>query len=107
SRYSHEYPRDVPLLSAVRAVCGTHDRPRLRRDSRGQRGDLRHRRARPRRSTARGQQQQQEEEAGGRQVWFESLYQGAVFPLRRGDKLAATTTGDKFLDLHGAGQAYF
>ncbi|NXX37558.1 TNFA factor, partial [Nicator chloris] len=40
-------------------------------------------------------------------LWAESLYQGAVFQLRRGDQLAATTTAGRFLDLHGAGQAYF
>uniref|UniRef100_A0A8C3QZ81 Lymphotoxin-alpha n=1 Tax=Cyanoderma ruficeps TaxID=181631 RepID=A0A8C3QZ81_9PASS len=40
-------------------------------------------------------------------LWAESLYQGAVFLLRRGDQLAATTTAGRFLDLHGAGQAYF
>ncbi|XP_057245379.1 tumor necrosis factor-like, partial [Malurus melanocephalus] len=40
-------------------------------------------------------------------LWVESLYQGAVFQLRRGDQLAATTTAGRFLDLHGAGQAYF
>ncbi|NXU64641.1 TNFA factor, partial [Horornis vulcanius] len=40
-------------------------------------------------------------------LWAESLYQGAVFQLRRGDQLAATATAGRFLDLHGAGQAYF
>ncbi|XP_048148987.1 lymphotoxin-alpha-like [Corvus hawaiiensis] len=40
-------------------------------------------------------------------LWVESLYQGAVFQLRRGDQLAATTSAGRFLDLHGAGQAYF
>ncbi|NXB31344.1 TNFA factor, partial [Eulacestoma nigropectus] len=40
-------------------------------------------------------------------LWAESLYQGAVFQLRRGDQLAATTSAGRFLDLHGAGQAYF
>ncbi|NXV54790.1 TNFA factor, partial [Molothrus ater] len=43
--------------------------------------------------------------AGG--LWAETLYQGAVFQLRRGDQLAATTSAGRFLDLHGAGQAYF
>ncbi|NXY26800.1 TNFA factor, partial [Atrichornis clamosus] len=43
--------------------------------------------------------------AGG--LWVESLYQGAVFQLRRGDRLAATTSPSRFLDLHGAGRAYF
>ncbi|XP_053907961.1 tumor necrosis factor isoform X2 [Cuculus canorus] len=82
SRFSQEYPRDVPLLSAVRSVCpGARPRRRRRRD--------------------------EEEEDEGRQLWFESLYQGAVFQLRRGDQLAATTTSGRFLDLHGGGQAYF
>ncbi|NXL72273.1 TNFA factor, partial [Leptocoma aspasia] len=40
-------------------------------------------------------------------LWAESLYQGAVFQLRRGDQLAATTSAGPFLDLHGEGQAYF
>ncbi|XP_057271531.1 lymphotoxin-alpha-like [Pezoporus wallicus] len=66
SRYSQEYPQDVPLLTAVRSVC-----------------------------------------AGGDGLWVESLYQGAVFQLRRGDQLAATTTAGRFLDLHGGGRAYF
>ncbi|NXG03615.1 TNFA factor, partial [Sakesphorus luctuosus] len=69
SRFSQEYPRDVPLLRAARSVCG----------ARGPRGGL----------------------------WVESLYQGAVFQLRRGDQIAATTSAGAFLDLHGAGQAYF
>ncbi|XP_061216432.1 lymphotoxin-alpha-like [Neopsephotus bourkii] len=67
SRYSQEYPKDVPLLTAVRSV------------GRGCPDGL----------------------------WFESLYQGAVFQLRRGDQLAATTTAGRFLDLHGGGRAYF
>ncbi|NWR40694.1 TNFB protein, partial [Tachuris rubrigastra] len=40
-------------------------------------------------------------------LWVDSLYQGAVFRLRRGDRLAATTSAGRFLDLHGAGRAYF
>ncbi|NXM83703.1 TNFB protein, partial [Oenanthe oenanthe] len=40
-------------------------------------------------------------------LWAETLYQGAVFLLRRGDQLAATTSAGRYLDLHGAGQAYF
>uniref|UniRef100_A0A8U8BYR0 Lymphotoxin-alpha n=1 Tax=Geospiza parvula TaxID=87175 RepID=A0A8U8BYR0_GEOPR len=40
-------------------------------------------------------------------LWAETLYQGAVFQLRRGDRLAATASAGRFLDLHGAGQAYF
>ncbi|NXQ52123.1 TNFA factor, partial [Anthoscopus minutus] len=40
-------------------------------------------------------------------LWAESLYQGAVFQLRRGDQLAATTSAGRFLGMHGAGQAYF
>ncbi|NXR84637.1 TNFA factor, partial [Pycnonotus jocosus] len=40
-------------------------------------------------------------------LWAETLYQGAVFQLRRGDQLAATATAGRFLDLHGGGQAYF
>ncbi|XP_074385921.1 LOW QUALITY PROTEIN: uncharacterized protein LOC141725795 [Zonotrichia albicollis] len=40
-------------------------------------------------------------------LWAETLYQGAVFQLRRGDRLAATTSAGRFLDLHGAGHAYF
>ncbi|NWH79856.1 TNFA factor, partial [Piaya cayana] len=77
SRFSQEYPRDVPLLSAARSVCPGTPRERRRRRQPGQ------------------------------QLWFESLYQGAVFQLRRGDQLAATTTAGRFLDLHGGGQAYF
>ncbi|NWW78226.1 TNFA factor, partial [Climacteris rufus] len=68
SRFSREYPRDVPLLRAARSVCHGNG-------------------------------------SGG--LWAESLYQGAVFRLRRGDQLAATTSAGRFLDLHGAGQAYF
>ncbi|NXT64985.1 TNFA factor, partial [Chaetops frenatus] len=45
--------------------------------------------------------------ARGGGLWLESLYQGAVFQLRRGDQLAASTSAGRFLDLHGAGQAYF
>ncbi|XP_062479380.1 tumor necrosis factor-like, partial [Pezoporus occidentalis] len=71
SRYSQEYPRDVPLLTAVRSVL---QHPRCCR---------------------------------GDGLWVESLYQGAVFQLRRGDQLAATTTAARFLDLHGEGRAYF
>ncbi|XP_041314158.1 tumor necrosis factor-like, partial [Pyrgilauda ruficollis] len=44
---------------------------------------------------------------GGGGLWAETLYQGAVFQLRRGDQLAATTSPGRFLDLHGPGQAYF
>ncbi|NWY34462.1 TNFA factor, partial [Pheucticus melanocephalus] len=33
-------------------------------------------------------------------LWAETLYQGAVFQLRRGDRLAATTSAGRFLDLH-------
>ncbi|XP_068779999.1 tumor necrosis factor-like isoform X2 [Struthio camelus] len=91
SRFSEEYPRDVPLLTAVRSVCpggggggGRRRRRRRRGDGDGDGG-----------------------EDDGRQLWFESLYQGAVFQLRRGDQLAATTTAERFLDLHGGGQAYF
>ncbi|XP_072703912.1 tumor necrosis factor-like [Ciconia boyciana] len=85
SRFSEEYPRDVPLLTAVRSVCpGAGARRRRRR-----------------------RDEEEEEEEEGRQLWFESLYQGAVFQLRRGDQLAATTTAGRFLDLHGGGQAYF
>ncbi|XP_039556418.1 tumor necrosis factor-like, partial [Passer montanus] len=40
-------------------------------------------------------------------LWAETLYQGAVFQLRRGDQLAATASAGRFLDLHGPGQAYF
>ncbi|NXX85960.1 TNFA factor, partial [Urocolius indicus] len=78
-RLSDEYPRDVPLLRAVRSACG----------GRG-----------PHRGPKRGPK-------AGRRLWFESLYQGAVFQLRRGDRLAATTTAGRFLDLHGGGAAYF
>ncbi|XP_067172984.1 tumor necrosis factor-like [Apteryx mantelli] len=95
SRFSEEYPRDVPLLTAVRSVCpggGPGGRRRRRRrggdDGGGAGGD-------------------DDDDDGGRQLWFESLYQGAVFQLRRGDQLAATTTAERFLDLHGGGQAYF
>ncbi|NXF00402.1 TNFB protein, partial [Menura novaehollandiae] len=55
SRFSREYPRDVPLLRAARSVC------------------------RPGAGGGTG------EGAGG--LWVESLYQGAVFQLRRGDQL--------------------
>ncbi|NXW95825.1 TNFA factor, partial [Alopecoenas beccarii] len=73
SRFSQEYPQDVPLLSAARSVC---------------RGGRRRQRGVSRDQSERG-------------VWFESLYQGAVFQLRRGDQLAATATAGRFLDLHG------
>ncbi|NXU92560.1 TNFA factor, partial [Xiphorhynchus elegans] len=78
SRFSQEYPRDVPLLRAARSVCA-------HRGSRGSRGAA----------------------GGSGGLWVESLYQGAVFQLRRGDQLAATTSAGRFLDLHGGGQAYF
>ncbi|NXX09379.1 TNFA factor, partial [Larus smithsonianus] len=91
SRFSQEYPRDVPLLTAVRSVCPGAGGGRRRRRRRRRRDD----------------DEEEEEEAEGRQLWFESLYQGAVFQLRRGDQLAATTTAGRFLDLHGGGQAYF
>ncbi|XP_074786531.1 tumor necrosis factor [Athene noctua] len=98
SRFSEEYPRDVPLLSAVRSVCGGG-------------GGRRRRRRRRRRRDEEDEDEEEEEEGGrgeeGRHLWFESLYQGAVFQLRRGDQLAATTTAGRFLDLHGGGQAYF
>ncbi|NXV25221.1 TNFA factor, partial [Cepphus grylle] len=97
SRFSQEYPRDVPLLTAVRSVCpGAGGRHRHRR----------HRRRRRRDEEDDGDEEEEEEDEG-RQLWFESLYQGAVFQLRRGDQLAATTTAGRFLDLHGGGQAYF
>ncbi|NXP74907.1 TNFA factor, partial [Ramphastos sulfuratus] len=92
SRFSEEYPRDVPLLSAVRSVCT------------GTGGGRRRRRRRRRRDPKRGEEEEEEAGGGGeaeRQPWFESLYQGAVFQLRRGDRLEATTTPGRFLDLHG------
>ncbi|KAF1558440.1 Tumor necrosis factor, partial [Eudyptes schlegeli] len=92
SRFSEEYPRDVPLLTAVRSVC----------PGGGRRG-----RRRRREEEEEEEEEGEEEEGEGRQLWFESLYQGAVFQLRRGDQLAATTTAGRFLDLHGGGQAYF
>ncbi|XP_062454522.1 tumor necrosis factor-like [Rhea pennata] len=90
SRFSEEYPRDVPLLTAVRSVCPGGPGRRRRRRRRG--GD---------------DDDDGDGDGDGRQLWFESLYQGAVFQLRRGDQLAATTTAERFLDLHGGGQAYF
>ncbi|NWZ60903.1 TNFA factor, partial [Haliaeetus albicilla] len=90
SRFSEEYPRDVPLLTAVRSVCPGGGRRRQQRRRRRRR-----------------EEEEEEDDDEGRQLWFESLYQGAVFQLRRGDQLAATTTAGRFLDLHGGGQAYF
>ncbi|NXD74814.1 TNFA factor, partial [Eolophus roseicapillus] len=81
SRYSREYPRDVPLLAAARSVCAGRRRRDRRREYR--------------------------EYRDADEPWFESLYQGAVFQLRRGDQLAATATAGRFLDLHGGGRAYF
>ncbi|XP_040550780.1 LOW QUALITY PROTEIN: tumor necrosis factor [Gallus gallus] len=88
SRFSEEYPKDVPLLTAVRSVCpgegGRGGRRRRKRRGGGGGGD-----------------------GGGGGPWFESLYQGAVFLLRGGDELEATTSTAQYLDLHGGGSAYF
>ncbi|NWZ88871.1 TNFA factor, partial [Poecile atricapillus] len=90
SRLSPEYPRDVPLLRAARSVCRDRHRDQHRERHRERHRDHREHRHRDPRGP-----------------WSESLYQGAVFQLRRGDQLAATASGGQFLDLHGTGQVYF
>ncbi|XP_061300245.1 lymphotoxin-alpha-like [Pezoporus flaviventris] len=109
SRYSQEYPQDVPLLTAVRSVCAGCHRDR-RRCCYGDRrcrchGDRRCRCHGDRRRRCHGDRHPRCCRGDG--LWVESLYQGAVFQLRRGDQLAATTTAGRFLDLHGGGRAYF
>ncbi|XP_033929494.1 LOW QUALITY PROTEIN: tumor necrosis factor [Melopsittacus undulatus] len=96
SRYSQEYPKDVTLLTAVRSV---------RRECRGGGAALPWRRGD---ALSWGRCHGDGHRCcHGDGLWFESLYQGAVFQLRRGDQLAATTTAGRFLDLHGGGGAYF
>ena len=92
SRFSEEYPKDVPLLSAVRSVCPIEG-------GRGGRGRRR------RRLGGGGGAAEGRRDGGG--LWFESLHQGAVFLLRGGDELEATTSTAQYLDLHGGGSAYF
>ncbi|XP_074873799.1 tumor necrosis factor [Carettochelys insculpta] len=40
-------------------------------------------------------------------VWFESIYQGAVFQLTRGDEISSEIESAEHLDLNSNGQVYF
>nr|XP_060617055.1 tumor necrosis factor-like [Anolis sagrei ordinatus]XP_060617057.1 tumor necrosis factor-like [Anolis sagrei ordinatus] len=40
-------------------------------------------------------------------IWFESIYQGAVFKLHKGDRLWSKTNAMEYLDLDRQGQIYF
>uniref|UniRef100_A0A8D0C4W2 Tumor necrosis factor n=1 Tax=Salvator merianae TaxID=96440 RepID=A0A8D0C4W2_SALMN len=40
-------------------------------------------------------------------LWFESIYQGAVFKLKKGDRLWSRTDKPEYLDLTRRGQVYF
>ncbi|XP_060617058.2 tumor necrosis factor [Anolis sagrei] len=40
-------------------------------------------------------------------MWFESIYQGAVFKLHKGDRLWSKTNAVEYLDLDQQGQIYF
>lgn len=40
-------------------------------------------------------------------LWFESIYQGGVFQLQKGDRLLSSTQSAKYLNLEREGQVYF
>uniref|UniRef100_A0A8C8RF61 Tumor necrosis factor n=1 Tax=Pelusios castaneus TaxID=367368 RepID=A0A8C8RF61_9SAUR len=40
-------------------------------------------------------------------VWFESIYQGAVFQLTKGDEISSEIDSAQYLDLDSNGQVYF
>ncbi|XP_067416341.1 tumor necrosis factor [Emydura macquarii macquarii] len=40
-------------------------------------------------------------------VWFESIYQGAVFQLTKGDEISSEIDSAKYLDMDSNGQVYF
>lgn len=40
-------------------------------------------------------------------MWFESIYQGAIFQLTRGDRLTSKTAETQYLDFTREGQLYF
>uniref|UniRef100_A0A8C3HT71 Tumor necrosis factor n=1 Tax=Chrysemys picta bellii TaxID=8478 RepID=A0A8C3HT71_CHRPI len=40
-------------------------------------------------------------------VWFESIYQGAVFQLMKGDEISSEIDSAQYLDLDSNGQVYF
>ncbi|XP_053154816.1 tumor necrosis factor-like [Hemicordylus capensis] len=42
-----------------------------------------------------------------KKLWFESIYQGAVFKLMKGDRLWSQTESAQYLDLDRQGQIYF
>ncbi|XP_042308494.1 tumor necrosis factor-like [Sceloporus undulatus] len=44
---------------------------------------------------------------GQKRLWFESIYQGAVFQLYKGDRLWSKTESFEFLNLERQGQIYF
>ncbi|XP_020633122.2 tumor necrosis factor [Pogona vitticeps] len=44
---------------------------------------------------------------GKSKLWFESIYQGAVFKLHKGDRLWSKTDSLEYLDLTRQGQIYF
>ncbi|KAH0630485.1 hypothetical protein JD844_013544 [Phrynosoma platyrhinos] len=44
---------------------------------------------------------------GQKRMWFEPIYQGAVFQLYKGDRLWSKTESFEFLDLERQGQIYF
>nr|XP_028576894.1 tumor necrosis factor-like [Podarcis muralis] len=44
---------------------------------------------------------------GQKSLWFESIYQGAVFRLNKGDRLWSKTESPQYLDFAQQGQIYF
>ncbi|XP_015681363.1 tumor necrosis factor-like [Protobothrops mucrosquamatus] len=48
-----------------------------------------------------------EDASSDKKLWFESIYQGAVFKLNRGDRLLSKTNLPEFLDFTHSTQIYF
>ncbi|TFJ96063.1 ephrin-B2a-like [Platysternon megacephalum] len=71
-RYSVEYPKDIPLLMAIKSFC---EGPKAGKNEEG--------------------------------VQFESIYQGAVFQLMKGDEISSEIDSAQYLDLDSNGQVYF
>uniref|UniRef100_A0A8C6VLQ6 Tumor necrosis factor n=1 Tax=Naja naja TaxID=35670 RepID=A0A8C6VLQ6_NAJNA len=48
-----------------------------------------------------------EEVSSNKKLWFESIYQGAVFQLNKGDRLMSKTNFPEYLDFTHSTQIYF
>ncbi|KAM6472744.1 tumor necrosis factor-like [Liasis olivaceus] len=48
-----------------------------------------------------------EDSSSSKKLWFESIYQGAVFKLNKGDRLWSKTDSPEFLDFTQSTQIYF